>query len=174
VLSAIKPYMNILSKIITIVLLITHLGCHYLDNQANQSSNGIDSKNTNDSFVIEYHKNGKVSSKAKYFKGKFVDTVSFYHSNGNLNWQSFYDSTGKSQGVFKVYDENGGLNQEGLNVNGKMHGVWKKFYPDGKVSVIEHYAMGYRDSVWTYYTPTGDVAKLEYYLNDSLVSIKQR
>lgn len=60
--------------------------------------------------------------------------VTFYHSNGNVMHQGNYVN-GKSDGLWKSYDEVGNLISEGSFEQGKKVGLWN-FYKTNALSAV--------------------------------------
>jgi len=118
---------------------------------------------------ISYYPNGNLSSKATYKMGIKVDSFNMYNDNGQVNLQEWYDSTGKSQGVFKVYYENGQLSQIGKNKNGHLDDTSKVYYENGLLKGIEIYKDNNKIGNWIYFDVNGKQIKKELYMNDSLI-----
>ncbi|MEP2771605.1 MAG: hypothetical protein ABJH05_05625 [Fulvivirga sp.] len=93
-----------------------------------------------------YFDNGKLYTHVHYMNGHFVDTFYHYFKNGNLNHIGFYDSTGKSQGEFKVFYESGQLKQIGYKLDGQFHGQLTEFNIAGDTVRSDFYSKGIKES----------------------------
>jgi len=83
--------------------------------------------------------NGLIEYKGTFKDEIFVDSLLWYHSNGIKNIEEVYDSTGKEQGIFKIYYDNGQLNQFGKFKNGKLDDSCISFDRNGKRTKREFY-----------------------------------
>jgi len=112
---------------------------------------------------IHYTPSGRYNLRANYKMGVKVDSFFLYTGNGDLNLQEFRDSTGKQQGIFKVYDANGQVIQIGNYKDGKFDGEFKTFFSTGQLKAIEHYNMSDRIGKWIELSDKGDTIKTERY-----------
>jgi hypothetical protein len=75
----------------------------------------------------------KIDTLLMTFSGKFID----YHMDSSIAVEGNYVN-GKKEGLFKLYFENGGLNQSGYYKNNQKSGLWEYYYENGsKKQVLE-------------------------------------
>lgn len=90
------------------------------------------------------HNNGNLWMYLEY-KGGFssgIDTV--YYENGNINLIRSHDTlgTGKEDGTWKFYRENGTLKWEKTFVMGAADGEQRYYFPDSTIEKVEMWKMG--------------------------------
>ena len=90
---------------------------------------------------VTFNTNGNLYTKANYNMGQLVDSFIHYYPNGLPNYQTWYDSSGKEQGEFKLYYENGRLKQMGHHKDGNKVGLWKEFDENGKIIEEKRYGI---------------------------------
>ncbi len=90
----------------------------YLNGQLKVSSHYLN--DTLNGSYLAYFPNGNPHFKWQYKMGVEVDTIIWYHSNGNVNLIEYKDSLGRGQGVFRIYDDKGKLTQEGKYKDGHI------------------------------------------------------
>ncbi len=112
---------------------------------------------------ISYTPEGLNNGRCSYYHGILSDSIFLYHSNGRINYVNYRDKNGVSQGIFKVFYENGQLSQIGKNVDGKFDGEFRTFFESGELKTIEFYKMGERIGTWISLSKTGDTTKVEKY-----------
>lgn len=119
-----------------------------------------------------YHKNGKPSITATYYKGvpegirREYDTTGnviggYVYQKGWMKYEGVTDLNGLRQGLWKEYYETGELRSIGKYSNSKMLGEWKFLYPDQKVEIIGSYRNGKKDGEWIWYYPDKSVLMTE-------------
>jgi len=118
---------------------------------------------------ITFDKRGKIYTKAHYKMGIFVDSFFLYYPNGQLRTESWFDSLGQEQGIFKMYHENGRLSAIGHSVNGKTEDTVRAYTENGNLEYIEYYTNQEKERTITYFSAKGIPLKLEHYKNDSLI-----
>ena len=118
---------------------------------------------------ITYYENGKVFTNAHYNMGIFVDSFFLYYQNGQLQWESWFDSTGKSQGTNKNYYETGELRAIGQTLNDKDEDTTKGFYKNKKIMYFIPYKNGKKQGTALYFDEEGKQTKKEIYKDDSLI-----
>lgn len=112
---------------------------------------------------IHYTPSGRYNLRANYKMGVKVDSFFLYTGDGDLNFEGYRDSTGKQQGIFKIYDANGRVIQIGNYKDGIFDGEFKTFYSNGQLKAIEHYRMNERVGKWIELSDKGDTLKTEEY-----------
>ena len=135
-----------------------------LENYKNDTLNGP---------KISYRPDKSLRAKSFYRKGVVVDSFILYHSNGKINSAEWRGENGKSQGVFKIYHENGLLSQVGKHRDGNLDDTSKTFFENGILKEMEFYQNNQRNGTWKYYTKDGKLSKVENYKNDTLVNGKK-
>ncbi len=118
---------------------------------------------------MTFSKNGKIYTKAHYKMGIFVDSFHLYYDNGQLRSESWFDSTGIPQGIFKLYHENGQLFEIGRDIDGKPVDMIIGYDTDGKLEFLDYYKPSSLDRVVTYFNRTGNITKIEYYHGDTKI-----
>ncbi|MBP5396848.1 MAG: toxin-antitoxin system YwqK family antitoxin [Bacteroidales bacterium] len=72
-----------------------------------------------------------------------------------------YDETGKPDGVWVSWYENGNKNSEGTYRDGQWQGVYKVWHPNGKLFYSGEYDRGKRVGIWKFYDSTGVLVRTE-------------
>lgn len=122
---------------------------------------------------VAYGPNENLRAKYFYKMGIMVDSFIMYHSNGKINSLEWKDENGKSQGVFKIFHENGLLSQIGKHKDGHLDDTSRTFYENGKAKEIEFYKDNKKNGTWLYYAQNGNLIKAENYRNDTLINVKK-
>lgn len=112
---------------------------------------------------IHYTPDGHYNARANYNMGVKVDSFFLYNSSGKVNLEEYRDSTGKQQGLFRVYDTNGQLISIGQYKDGKFDGELKAFFKTGQLKTVEHYKLNERIGKWIELSEKGDTIKIENY-----------
>jgi antitoxin component YwqK of YwqJK toxin-antitoxin module len=110
-----------------------------------------------------YYPSGQLYIKRNYLKGKEIDSTIWYHSNGRLHIEEFSDSTGRKQGLFKIYYSNGQPSQIAYHKDGELDGESRSFFDNGQPWDIKRYKLGDRVGTWVEFSKTGDTVKVEKY-----------
>ena len=116
-----------------------------------------------------YHRDGSIYTRCKYFKGELIDTFLIYYDNGQLNSYSWRDSTGASQGEFRIYHENGELRQIGNHKDGRLFGTIKVYFDDGSIESIENYNQYGFNGESVHFKENGDTLRKILYKNDTVI-----
>jgi len=117
---------------------------------------------------LTFDRNGKIYTKAFYKMGIFIDSFRLYFDNGQIRSESWFDSLGREQGIYKVYHKNGQLSEIGRSVNGATVDTAKGYDESGHLQYLEIYKMGSKEKSITYFDKEGVALKIEYYKGDSL------
>jgi antitoxin component YwqK of YwqJK toxin-antitoxin module len=117
---------------------------------------------------ITFDKNGKIYTKAHRKMGIFVDSFLLYYDNGQISNESWFNSSGRQQGVYKMYHNNGQLKAIGYSVNGENEGRVKGYDENGHLEYVEYCKSKLKERSVTYFNEKGIGLKIEYYKNDSL------
>ena len=120
-----------------------------------------------------YDEKGKIKGKQFYRMGVKVDSSLMYFTNGQANIEERKDSTGNTQGLFKVYHPNGQLSQIGFMKDNYLDDTCKTFFDNGQVKTIEFYSDRKKEGKWQYFSKDGNPIRTEIYSNDVLISSKE-
>ena len=123
--------------------------------------------------VSYFDENGIINGKLFYRMGVQVDSSIGYFSNGKANWEESKDSSGKTQGLFKVYHKNGQLSQIGYMKDNYLDDTCKTFFDNGQLKTIEIYKDRKKEGTWQYFSEKGNLIRTEVYNNDILISFKE-
>jgi uncharacterized protein len=115
-----------------------------------------------------YHKNGKASITATYYKGVPEGIRREYDTAGNvikgyvffkgwMRYEGVTDLNGLRQGLWKEYYETGELRSIGKYSNSKMIGEWKFYYPNQDLEIVGIYKNGNKDGDWKWYYPNRQI-----------------
>jgi antitoxin component YwqK of YwqJK toxin-antitoxin module len=183
-------------KLWTIIAILTLPACGYLQSRENETSapTGSTIEGKKQGEWKKYYLNGRLARIENYYNdtlhGKFfsyapdgilrargiykmgviVDFFCTYNGNGTVNLQEWRDSTGKAQGVFRIYHRNGQLSQIGYHKDGYLDDTSKSFHPNGQPRSIEVYKDNKKSGTWQYFSEKGKLISTEVYENDVLVS----
>jgi antitoxin component YwqK of YwqJK toxin-antitoxin module len=87
--------------------------------------------------------------------------------------EEWKDSSGKTQGLFKVYHLNGQLSQIGYMKDNYLDDTCKTFFDNGQLKTIEFYKDRKKEGTWQYFSKKGNLIRTEVYDNDILTSFKE-
>lgn len=118
--------------------------------------------------TIKFFQSGDTSSIAHYHNWKYSGEATIFYPNGKKNFQQNYDTSGQSDGIYRLWNMEGQLKETGLFVHGKKQGTFKTFFDDGNTETIAHYKDGKKDGQWIFFNEKGDTLRKEYYSNDSI------
>jgi antitoxin component YwqK of YwqJK toxin-antitoxin module len=120
-----------------------------------------------------FDEDGQIKGKQFYRMGIKVDSSTMHFSNGQPNLEENKDSTGKTQGLFKVYHQNGQLSQIGLMKDNYLDDTCKTFFDNGQLKTVEFYKDRKKEGTWLYYSKEGKLIATEVYNNDILIDSKK-
>lgn len=104
----------------------------------------------------KYHNNGQISFEANYVNGKETGRSAYYHKNGKLQMEYTMTPSGKADGVFYTFNENGDTASIGNIKKGLLNGLETNFSSQGKLYSKIIYAGGSVKS-YEYFDSTGKV-----------------
>ncbi|MBS1755491.1 MAG: hypothetical protein JST34_15735 [Bacteroidetes bacterium] len=116
-----------------------------------------------------FDEDGKIKGRQFYRMGIKVDSSTLNFSNGHANLEEKKDSTGKTQGLFKVYHQNGQLSQIGFMKDNYLDDTCKTFFDNGQLKTLEFYKDTKKEGTWLYYSKSGNLIRTEVYKNDILI-----
>ena len=148
----------------------------YISTQ-NKAMEGYYEKYENDAFSIEqgmffnYHENGKIMQKVRFYNGLKEGVLKGYDSTGKLIDSGFYKK-GVPYKIHYKWSDGGAVVFKGVyDTTGKGIGEEREYYEDGTLSSYGKTGInGLKDSVWSYYYINGKLSSLETYVMDSMVS----
>ena len=120
--------------------------------------------------ILYYDDKGKLNGKGFYKMGVRVDSSHMYFPNGKAKLEEWKDSSGKTQGLFKVYYQNGQPSQIGYMKDNYLDDTCNTFFKNGQLKVVEFYKEKKKEGVWQYFSNEGKLIRTEQYSNDKLVS----
>jgi len=120
--------------------------------------------------ISYFDEKGKLKGKLFYRMGIKVDSSKMYFPNGQANLEEWKDSSGKTQGLFKVYHQNGQLSQIGYMKDNYLDDTCKTFFDNGQLKTIEFYKNRKKEGTWKYFSKKGSLIRTEVYNNDILTS----
>ncbi len=122
----------------------------------------------------EWHPNGKLKAEGSFDSdGHWDGEWKTYHENGTIETQMVYGYTGvpKTAASFKVFDEKGGLKEQGwMNGKSRWQGACSTYYDTGVIRSIAFFESGVRSGRTTTYFPNGKVSADGVYESDTLKS----
>ena len=118
---------------------------------------------------IAYYENGNIYTSAHYNMGVFVDSFFLYFNNGQLRSECWFDSSGKAQGIYKIYYETGEISLIGRSVDNMDVDTARGFYKNKQLSYLIPYKNGKIEGALLYFDEDGKIVKKEIYKNDSLI-----
>jgi len=120
-----------------------------------------------------FDEKGNIKGKQFYRMGLKVDSSMMYFPNGQANLEEWKDSTGKTQGLFKVYHPNGQLSQIGFMKDNYLDETCKTFFENGQLKAIEIYKDRKKEGTWQYFSKEGNLIRTEVFNNDVLINSKE-
>jgi antitoxin component YwqK of YwqJK toxin-antitoxin module len=119
---------------------------------------------------VYFDEKGKIKGKLFYRMGLKVDSSQMYFPNGKVNLEEWKDSSGKIQGLFKVYHVNGQLSQIGYMKDSYLDDTCKTYFDNGQLKTLEFYKDRKKEGAWQYFSKQGTIIRTEVYNNDILIS----
>ena len=119
-----------------------------------------------------FDEKGNIKGRQFYRMGVKVDSSKMYFSNGQVNQEEKKDSTGKTQGLFKVHHQNGQLSQIVFMKDNYLNDTCKTFFDNGQLKTLEFYKDRKKEGTWLYYSKRGTLIRKEVYNNDNLIDSK--
>lgn len=90
-----------------------------------------------------YYQNGVVEEKGAFYasgRGKYTGEFVRYHENGNISQEKIFSESGKTNGIQKLYHENGQVAVEWSSTNGMEVGELTRYYENGDVEEKKIYS----------------------------------
>lgn len=143
----------------------------------NKAMEGYYEKYANDTFSVEqgmffnYHENGKIMQKVRFYNGLKEGVLKGYDSTGKLIDSGLYKK-GVPYKIHYKWSDGGAVVFKGVyDTTGKGIGEEREYYEDGTLSSYGKTGInGLKDSVWSYYYINGKLSSVETYVMDSMVS----
>lgn len=79
---------------------------------------------------------GSIIEKGNFIKGKYIDSLVRYNSDGTLSYQGFYNELGNEEGKIKHYYPNGQVEFEYTAENGSPRGKATRYHENGDIKEI--------------------------------------
>lgn len=113
------------------------------------------------------HNNGNVWMFLEYKSGWSYGIDTVYYENGNINLIRSHDTlgTGKEDGTWKFYREDGTLKWEKTFIMGAADGEQRYYFPDSTLEKVEMWKMGQLNGKKQEYYPGGALKKEIGYKN---------
>lgn len=87
-----------------------------------------------------------------------------YYDNGQLESKGKYKN-GLRDGVWEDYFDNGQLYSKGLYVNGEQEGLWEYYFDNGDLKTRVSYKNGKADGLWEWFYSNGQISATGQYKN---------
>lgn len=115
-----------------------------------------------------YYKSGKLSYEDEFVGDKEQGYVQVgvgkgYYENGQMRYETHYNSKGKQHGVDKGWYENGQLEYETTYKNGFKSGKYKRWYENGQLEYEKFYKEGKEDGVNKRWYENGQLESERHY-----------
>jgi antitoxin component YwqK of YwqJK toxin-antitoxin module len=147
---------------------------------------------------VYYYENGNIKAEGKFINGNGQDVSEtsgiprngrdglwvFNYDTGHKNQESTF-KTGKLEGLFKSFFENGNLESQVNYTNDNLTGIYREYYNSGKLKQEKNYKTGSLEGVFKSYSEVGQItmectyvlgkktgAQKEYHQNNVLKSTK--
>jgi len=115
--------------------------------------------------VREYYKSGKLKLERSYNqKQQLHGSYKIYYENGQLQEEEIYKN-GFFDGPYKTYYENGQLKSEAFYKDGKVEGLSKDYYRNGNIQNEDVKKNGKRDGLYKSYYEDGKIGEEGNYKN---------
>lgn len=144
---------------------------YYINGQVAKVENYLN--DTLNGQLFYFDEKGKIKGKLFYRMGVKVDSSKLYFPNGQANTEEWKDSSGKTQGLFKVYHMNGQLSQIGFMKDNYLDDTCKSFFDNAQLKTVEFYKDRKKEGTWQYFSKVGNLIRTEVYNNDILISSKE-
>ncbi len=136
-------------------------------------------------YYKEYDKKGKLIKATLYIDGvpqsfteelATLDIRKEYYADGKVKKEGIYDITGKENGLFKYFDENGKIEKSEIYLHGvllakglideegKRQGYWEEYYKNGNLKSKGKYKDGLRIDEWEYFFENNKLQQKGNYL----------
>ena len=114
--------------------------------------------------IVATYKNGVPEGVRREYNENGEVEKSYIFKNGKIIAEGILTDSGKKQGLWKEYYENGSLKSEGNYKDDKKTGKWKYYYKNGQLEETGEYVDGKPEGEWLWYYPSGKLLrKMSYY-----------
>ena len=115
--------------------------------------------------LTSYHENGNVESSGLYDHTNeiYLGKWNYYYPNGQVHYQLRFNKSGKRQGKYTSYFQNGTIKETCRFKRGVKHGRERIYYENGNLKASGKYINGLRDGKWTTYTENGEIDRICYF-----------
>lgn len=134
----------------------------------------------------EYDAQGGLKDLLKYDRGvkdpqaaqaQMVEIKRTYHANGKVATLGSFSRTGKKEGLFRAYDEQGVaiaasiyaadvlISEGSVNDVGALEGEWTEYYVTGEKRASGTYKAGRKEGDWTFFHRNGSIEQKGKYQN---------
>ncbi len=138
-------------------------------------------------YYKEYDKKGKLIKATLYIDGvpqsfaaelATLDIRKEYYPDGQVRVEGIYDVTGRENGLFKYFGEDGKIEKSEIYLHGvllakglideegRRQGYWEEYYKNGKIKSKGKYKDGKRIDEWEYYFANEQMQQKGKYLKD--------
>gem|GEM_PF-2284351 len=97
--------------------------------------------------------------------GDTLRVVKEYDLRGRLKTERMIDKDSFTQGVAKMFYEDGTLKGEIIFMDDKKNGLEKGYFRNGKIEHTGLNSMGKQDSTWVWYYENGAIRKIDNWMN---------
>lgn len=117
-------------------------------------------------FTEEYYRNGKLSSRTHYNKGKIISPDTCWHKNGAISIINTYNENNNMHGTIKYYNDNGTFGGEKKCFDGKDEGPFILLYNNGNKKQQGNYQNDTKHGWWRNWFEDGTLKDSTLYNND--------
>lgn len=103
---------------------------------------GIYKNNRPEGEYIKLNPKGVIIEKGNFTRGKYIDSLVRYNTDGSVSYQGFYNEQGNEEGKIKYYYPNGQLEFEYTSENGSPRGKAVRYHENGDVKEIIQFGDG--------------------------------
>lgn len=103
---------------------------------------GVYKNNRPDGEYVKLSPKGVIIEKGTFTKGKFIDSLVRYNTDGSVFYQGFYNEQGNEEGKIKYYYPNGQLEYEYTAENGSPRGKAVRYHENGDIKEIVQFGEG--------------------------------
>lgn len=114
----------------------------YYNDGVSPKLKGVYKNNRPEGEYVKLSPTGQVIEKGNFTKGKFIDSLVRYNSEGVISYQGFYNEQGNEEGKIRYYYPNGQLEFEYTSENGLPKGKAVRYYENGDTKEIIQFGEG--------------------------------
>jgi antitoxin component YwqK of YwqJK toxin-antitoxin module len=93
-------------------------------------------------YAILYFESWKIKEEGLWKNNRWIGAYKLYYSNGNVQQNFNFNSTGKREGKQVYFHENGNVMIEGEWNRGKEFGIIKEYHANGDIRSVKDYTNG--------------------------------